>query len=95
MPYTTNGSGFYFLQSAYLNVLEDQDIVSPETALPLDEINNLINPFVRFGGFGQGWLVVNKLSRYGVLVDCPGGSYYLNQEAAEEFRHSFARWLTW
>ncbi|HEX7608069.1 MAG TPA: hypothetical protein VF370_01940 [Candidatus Cryosericum sp.] len=95
MASSSNGSGFYFLQSAYLNVLEDEDIVSPETALPLDEINNLINPFVRFGGFGQGWLVIHKLSRYGVLVSCPGGSYYLNQEAAEEFRHSFARWLTW
>ena len=54
MPYTTNGSGFFFLQSAYLNVLEDKGVVSPETALPLDEINSLINPFVRFGGFGQG-----------------------------------------
>jgi hypothetical protein len=95
MPYTTNGSGFYFLQSAYLNVLEDESIVSPETALTLDEINSLINPFVRFGGFGQGWLVVNKLSRYGVLRACPGNRYYLNQEAADEFRHSFARWLTW
>jgi len=83
------------LQSAYLNVLEDHSIVSPETALLLDEINNLINPFVRFGGFGQGWLVVNKLSRYGVLVACPGGRYYLNQEAAENFRYSFARWLPW
>jgi len=50
---------------------------------------------VRFGAFGSGWLVVHKLSRYGVLVGCPGGSYYLNQEAADEFRHSFARWLTW
>jgi len=28
-------------------------------------------------------------------VACPGGRYYLNQEAADEFRHSFARWLTW
>ena len=95
MASSSNGSGFFFLQSAYLNVLEDHSIVSPETALPLDEINNLINPFVRFGGFGQGWLVVNKLSRYGVLVACPGGRYYLNQEAAENFRYSFARWLPW
>jgi len=95
MPSTTNGSGFYFLQSAYLNVLEDQGVVSPETALPLDEIDSLINPFVRFGGFGQGWLVVNKLSRYGVLRACPDGKYYLDQEAADNFRHSFARWLPW
>ena len=95
MASSSNGSGFFFLQSAYLNVLEDHSIVSPETALLLDEINNLINPFVRFGGFGQGWLVVNKLSRYGVLVACPGGRYYLNQEAAENFRYSFARWLPW
>jgi len=95
MAYSTNGSGFYFLQSAYINVLGDNGVVSPETALPLDEIDNLINPFVRFGGFGQGWLVVNKLSRYGVLVACPGNRYYLNREAADEFRHSFARWLTW
>ena len=95
MPYTTNGSGFYFLQSAYLNVLEDKGVVSPETALPLDEIDNLINPFVRFGGFGQGWLVVNKLSRYGVLRACPGERYYLDQNAAENFRNSFARWSPW
>ena len=95
MAYSTNGSGFWWLQSAYLNVLEERGIVSPETALPLDEIDSMINPLVRFGAFGSGWLVVHKLSRYGVLVGCPGGSYYLNQEAAEEFRHSFARWLTW
>ena len=95
MPPTTNGSGFYFLQSAYINVLGDNGVVSPETALTMDEINSLINPFVRFGGFGQGWLVVNKLSRYGVLRACPGGRYYLDQAAAENFRHSFARWLTW
>jgi hypothetical protein len=95
VAYSTNGSGFWWLQSAYLNVLEEQGIVSPETALPLDEIDGMINPFVRFGAFGSGWLVVHKLSRYGVLVGCPGGSYYLNQEAADEFRHSFARWLTW
>jgi len=95
MAYSTNGSGFYFLQSAYLNVLEDHGIVSPETALPLDEIDSLINPFVRFGGFGQGWLVVNKLSRYGVLRACPGERYYLDQNAAENFRYSFARWLPW
>ena len=95
MASSTNGSGFYFLQSAYLNVLEDEGIVSPETALTLDEINSLINPFVRFGGFGQGWLVVNKLSRYGVLRVCPGERYYLDQEAADRFRYSFARWLPW
>jgi len=95
MGSSTNGSGFYFLQSAYLNVLEDQGIVSPETALTLDAINSLINPFVRFGGFGQGWLVVNKLSRYGVLRVCPGERYYLDQNAAENFRYSFARWLPW
>jgi len=95
MPPTTNGSGFYFLQSAYINVLGDNGVVSPETALPLDEIDNLINPFVRFGGFGQGWLVVNKLSRYGVLRVCPGERYYLDQNAAENFRNSFARWLPW
>ena len=95
MASSSNGSGFYFLQSAYLNVLEDAGIVSPETALPLDEIDNLINPFVRFGGFGQGWLVVNKLSRYGVLRACPGERYYLDQNAAENFRYSFARWLPW
>lgn len=95
MPYSTNGSGFYFLQSAYLNVLEDQGVVSPETGLPLDEIDSLINPFVRFGGFGQGWLVVRKLSRYGVLRVCFGERYYLDQNAAESFRNSFARWLPW
>ncbi|MFZ2413201.1 MAG: hypothetical protein WAW16_03165 [Candidatus Cryosericum sp.] len=90
-----NGSSFYYLQSAYLNVLQEQGIFSPEPALPLDEINDTINPLVRFGGFGSGWLVVNKLLRYGVLQQCPDGRYYLNQEAADEFRHSFARWLTW
>ena len=95
MAYSTNGSGFWWLQSAYLNVLEEQGIVSPETALPLDEIDGMINPFVRFGAFGSGWLVVHKLSRYGVLVACPGNRYYLNQKAADEFHHSFARWLTW
>lgn len=95
MAYSTNGSGFFFLQSAYLNVLEDKGVVSPDTALPLDEIDSLINPFVRFGGFGQGWLVVNKLSRYGVLRVCPGERYYLDQNAAENFRNSFARWLPW
>jgi hypothetical protein len=95
MPSSTNGSGFYFLQSAYLNVLEDQGVVSPETALLLDEIDSLINPFVRFGGFGQGWLVVNKLSRYGVLRACSGERYYLDQNAANQFRHSLARWLPW
>lgn len=95
MAYSTNGSGFYFLQSAYLNVLEEQGIVSSETALALDEIDSLINPFVRFGAFGSGWLVVHKLSRYGVLRACPGERYYLDQAAAEDFRHSFARWLTW
>lgn len=95
MASSSNGSGFFFLQSAYLNVLEDQSIVSPETALPLDKINSLINPFVRFGGFGQGWLVVNKLSRYGVLRACPDGKYYLDQQAADNFRYSFARWLPW
>jgi len=95
MPPTNNGSGFYFLQSAYINVLGDNGVVSPETALPLDEIDNLINTFVRFGGFGQGWLVVNKLSRYGVLRACPGERYYLDQEAADNFRYSFARWLPW
>ena len=95
MPATTNGSGFYFLQSAYINVLGDNGIVSPETALSLGEINSLINPFVRFGGFGQGWLVVNKSSRYGVLRVCPGERYYLDQNAAENFRNSFARWLPW
>ena len=95
MPPTTNGSGFYFLQSAYINVLGDNGVVSPETALPLDEIDNLINTFVRFGWFGQGWLVVNKLSRYGVLRACPGERYYLDQEAADNFRYSFARWLPW
>ena len=57
MPYSTNGSGFWFLQSAYLNVLEERGIVSPETALPLDEIDGMINPFVRFGAFGSGWLI--------------------------------------
>jgi hypothetical protein len=93
MPSTTNGSGFYFLQSGYINVLGDNGVVSPETALPLDEIDSLINPFVRFGGFGQGWLVVNKLSRYGVLRACPDEKYYLDQDAADEFRRSFARWL--
>lgn len=95
MPATTNGSGFYSLQSAYINVLGDNGIVSPETALSLGEINSLINPFVRFGGFGQGWLVVNKLSRYGVLRVCPGETYYPDQNAAENFRNSFARWLPW
>jgi hypothetical protein len=95
MPYSTNGSGFYFLQSAYLNVLEDQGVVSPETALPLDEIDSLISSFVRFGAFGSGWLVVHKLSRYGVLRACPGERYCLDQAAAENFRHSLARWLTW
>jgi hypothetical protein len=93
MPPTTNGSGFYFLQSAYINVLGDNGVVSPETTLTMGEINSLINPFVRFGGFGQGWLVVNKLSRYGVLRVCPGERYYLDQNAAESFRNSFARWL--
>lgn len=78
-----------------MNVLGDNGVVSPETVLTLGEINSLINPFVRFGGFGQGWLVVNKLSRYGVLRACPGERYYLDQDAAENFRHSFARWLTW
>jgi len=95
VAYSTNGSGFWWLQSAYLNVLEDHGIVSPETALTLDTINSLINPFVRFGGFGQGWLVVNKLSRYGVLRACPGERYYLDRDAAENFRNSFARWLPW
>ncbi|HZL82225.1 MAG TPA: hypothetical protein VFB98_01930 [Candidatus Deferrimicrobium sp.] len=95
MASSSNGSGFFFLQSAYLNVLEDEGIVSPETALPLDEIDSLINPFVRFGGFGQGWIVVNKLLRYGVLRVCPGERYYLDQNAAENFRYSFARWLPW
>lgn len=95
MGSSTNGSAFYFLQSAYLNVLEAEGIVSPETALTLDEIDSLINPFVRFGAFGQGWLVVNKLSRYGVLRACPGERYYLDQNAAESFRNSFARWLPW
>jgi len=95
MASSTNGSGFYFLQSAYLNVLEEQGIMSSETALPLDKIDSLINPFVRFGAFGQGWLVVNKLSRYGVLRVCPGERYYLDQNAAESFRNSFARWLPW
>ncbi|MCX6097315.1 MAG: hypothetical protein NTZ77_02350 [Caldiserica bacterium] len=95
MAYSTNGSGFYSLQSSYLNVLEERGVVSPETALPLDEIDSLINPFVRFGAFGSGWLVVHKLSRYGVLRACPGERYYLDQAAAENFRHSFARWLTW
>lgn len=90
-----NGSGFYYLQSAYLNVLEDQGVVGPETALPLDDINSLINPFVRFGAFGSGWLVVNKLLRYGVLQQCPNGRYYLDQDAAENFRNSFSRWLPW
>jgi hypothetical protein len=95
MPYSTNGSGFWFLQSAYLNVLEERGIVRPETALPLHEIDGMINPFVRFGAFGSGWLVVHELSRYSVLVACPGGRYYLNQEATDEFRHRLARWLTW
>ncbi len=95
MAYSTNGSGFWWLQSAYLNVLEEQGIVSPETALPLDEIDGMINPFVRFGAFGSGWLVVNKLSRYGVLRACPDGKYYLDQNAADQFRYSFARWLPW
>lgn len=95
MAYSTSGSGFYFLQSACLNVLEDQGVVSLETALPLDEIDSLINPFVRFGAFGSGWLVVHKLSRYGVLGACPGETYYLDQAAAENFRHGFGRWLTW
>ncbi len=90
-----NGSGFYYLESAYVNVLEDQRVVSPETALSLDDINSLINPFVRFGGFGSGWLVVNKLLRYGVLQQSPDGRYYLNQDAAENFRNSFSRWLPW
>jgi hypothetical protein len=95
MPSTTNGSGFFFLQSAYINVLGDNGVVSPETALPLDEIDSLINPFVRFGAFGQGWLVVNKLSRYGILRACPDGKYYLGQEAADDFRYGFARLLPW
>jgi len=95
MASSTNGSGFYFLQSAYINVLGDNGVVSPETALSLDEIDSLINPFVRFGAFGQGWLVVNKLSRYGVLRACPGERYYLDQNAAENFRYSFARLLPW
>jgi hypothetical protein len=95
MAYSTNGSGFYFLQSAYLNVMEEQSIVSPETALPLDQIDDLINPLVRLGGLTLGWLVVRKLSRYGVLRRSPYGAYYLDQQAAEEFRHIFARWLTW
>jgi len=95
MASSSNGSGFFFLQSAYLNILEDQGILSPETALPLDEIDSLINPFVRFGGFGQGWIVVNKLLRYGVLRTSPDDRYYLDQEAAENFRYSFARWLPW
>ena len=95
MASSTNGSGFYFLQSAYLNVLEEQGIMSSETALPLDKIDSLINPFVRFGAFGQGWLVVNKLSRYGVLRACPDQKYYLDQRAADNFRHSFAKWLPW
>ena len=93
MAYSTNVSGFYFLQSAYLNVLEDQGIVSPETALSLDEINGLINPLVRFGAFGSGFLVVNKLLRYGVLQQCPDGRYYVDQDAAENFRNSFSMWL--
>jgi len=95
VAYSTNGSGFWWLQSAYLNVLEDEGVVSPETALTLDDINSLINPFVRFGAFGQGWLVVNKLSRYGVLRACPDDKYYLDQNAADQFRYSFARWLPW
>ena len=95
MASSTNGSGFYFLQSAYINVLGDNGVVSPETALSLDEIDSLINPFVRFGAFGQGWLVVNKLSRYSVLRACPDEKYYLDQETADNFRHSFARWLPW
>jgi hypothetical protein len=81
------------LQSAYINVLGDKGVVGPETALPLSEINGLINPFVRFGAFGQGWLVGKKLSRYGVLGACPDGKYYLDQKAADEFRHSFAKLL--
>jgi len=76
-------------------VFEDEDVVSPETALTPDEIDSPIDPFVRFGGFGQGWLVVNKLSRYGVLRVCSGERYYLDQDAAESFRNSFARWLPW
>jgi hypothetical protein len=52
MPSTTNGCGFYMLQTAYVNVLGDEGVVSPETALALDEINSLISPFVRFGAFG-------------------------------------------
>ena len=95
MASSTNGSGFYFLQSAYLNVLEEQGIMSSETALPLDKIDSLINPFVRFSAFGQGWLVVNKLSRYGVLRACPNQKHYLDQRVADNFRHSFAKWLPW
>lgn len=53
----SSGFGFYFLQNAYMNVLEDEGVVSPETALPLSEMNVLINPFVRFDAFDQGWLV--------------------------------------
>ncbi|MGB9666530.1 MAG: hypothetical protein ACPL2N_04395 [Candidatus Cryosericum sp.] len=90
-----NGTGFYYLQSAYVNVLDEQGVVSPETALPLDDINNLINPLVRFGALGSGWLVVNKLVRYGVLQECPDGRYYLNQDAAENLRNSFSWWLPW
>ena len=92
---TTNGCGFYMLQTTYVNVLGDEGVVSPETALALDEINSLISPFVRFGVFGQGWLVVNKLSRYGVLKAYPGEKYYLDQDAADNFRSSFARLLPW
>lgn len=62
--------------------------------MPLDEIDGMINPFVRFGAFGLGWIVVHKLSRYGVLVACPGGRDYLDQEAADEFPHSFVCWFT-
>ena len=78
-----------------MNALDDEGVVSPVTALTLGEINGLINPFVRIDAFGQGWLVVNKLSRYGILKACPDGKYYLDQEAADNFRYSFARWLPW
>lgn len=76
-----------------MNALDDEGVVSPVTALTLGEINGLINPFVRIDAFGQGWLVVNKPSRYGILQACPDGKYYLDQEAADNFRHSFARLL--
>ncbi len=88
-------SNWLFLQSAYLNVLAEQGVTSPATALPLNEIDGMLSPWVRFMNLGLGWIIVRKLRRCGVLQTSPDGGYYLDEKAAEEFRHSLARWLPW